>query len=190
MKTSLGVVSAALLLTGAAYVLPAHAQMAQPQPYGSYSTSAPTQPYGAPGWGQTQPYGTTGQMQPYGTTGQMQPYGTTGQTQPYTGAQSYGVTTPTQTYGANSGVQPYRGSNQAQGQLPQGAYLSNCKDARIDEGTLIAFCQRPDGDWHTTQLRVNQCLNANDVVNVKGDLACGMGTGYGSSRPPAPQRPY
>ena len=49
MKTSLGVVSAALLLTGAAYVLPAHAQMAQPQPYGSYSTSAPTQPYGAPG---------------------------------------------------------------------------------------------------------------------------------------------
>ena len=129
-------------------------------------------------------------MQPYGTTGQMHPYGTTSQTQPYTGAQPYGATTPTQTYGANSGVQPYGGSNQTQGKLPQGAHLSSCKDARMDEGTLIAFCQTLNGDWHTTELRVNQCPNANDVVNANGDLACGMGTGYGWSMPPMTQRPY
>jgi len=124
MKTSLGVVSAALLLTGAAYVLPAHAQMSQPQPYGSYSTSAPTQPYGAPGWGQTQPYGTTGQMQPYGTTGQMQPYGTTSQTQPYgttgqtqsygTTGQPYGTTGQMQPYGTTGQMQPYGTTGQTQ----------------------------------------------------------------------------
>ena len=112
------------------------------------------------------------------------------QTQPYTGAQPYGATSPTQTYGANSSAQSYGASNQVQAQLPQGAYLSNCKDARMDEGTLIAFCQRPNGDWHTTELRVNQCPNPNDVVNANGDLACGTGTGYGSSMPPVTQRPY
>lgn len=60
----------------------------------------------------------------------------------------------------------------------------------MDEGTVIAFCQRPNGDWHTTELRVKQCSNANDVVNVNGDRACGMGTGCGSSMPPVTQRPY
>jgi hypothetical protein len=59
----------------------------------------------------------------------------------------------------------------------------------MDQGTRIAFCKKPDGTWHTTKLRVNQCPNANEVLNVNGDLACGTGTGYGSSMPPVAQRP-
>ena len=51
MKTTLGVF-AALLLAGATYMQPAHAQ-----------TAAQTQQYGAIGQDQSQPYGATGQTQ-------------------------------------------------------------------------------------------------------------------------------
>jgi hypothetical protein len=163
MKTTLGTVAAAFLLAGAAYVMPAHAQnAAQPQPDGTSAAPAQTQPYGTTGWGQTEP----------GTV-----------------SQPGGATTPAQTYGARSTAQPYSASNQMQSQLPQGAYLSSCKDARMDGQTLIAFCEKSDRTWQTSALRTNLCPSGGDIQNVNGDLTCGAGIGVGSSTPPA-QRPY
>ena len=62
----------------------------------------------------------------------------------------------------------------------------------MDGQTLIASCQESDGTWQTSALRTGECTG--DVQNINGDLTCvaGMGTGYGSSTPPAnpTPRPY
>jgi hypothetical protein len=85
-------------------------------------------------------------------------------------------------------AQPYAGQVMAQPQttpatLPQGPYLGTCKQARMLEGTLTAFCSKGDGSWQTTQLwQANRCTGG--VQNAGGDLVCGMPPQVGSSTPP------
>jgi hypothetical protein len=72
-------------------------------------------------------------------------------------------------------------------QVPQGSFQSTCRDARLADQTLIAFCQKGDGTWQTSATGpVSQCVG--DVQNVNGQLTCNE-TGYGSSNPPAGARP-
>ena len=97
---------------------------------------------------------------------------------------------------------PTEGPQQtAQGTLPQGPYLTECKEVRMLEGTLTAFCPKGDGTWQTTQLQhADSCPGG--IRNAGGDLFCGssqMGSttspeSYGSSSgstyaSPAEQRP-
>jgi hypothetical protein len=84
---------------------------------------------------------------------------------------------------------PTEGPQQtAGGALPRGSYLGECKDVRMLQGTLTAFCPRGDGTWQTTQLQhADSCPGG--VQNAGGDLLCGssqMGSAsspesYGSS---------
>jgi hypothetical protein len=75
---------------------------------------------------------------------------------------------------------------QPQSQLPQGSFQSTCRDARMANQTLIAFCQKSDGSWQTSAIGpVSQCVG--DLQNVNGRLTCNE-TGYGSSTPPAPRQ--
>ena len=70
-----------------------------------------------------------------------------------------------------------------QATLPQGPYLGTCKDARMLEDTLTAFCAKGDGTWQTTQLwQADRCTGG--VQNAGGDLVCGMLPQVGSSTPP------
>ena len=152
MKTAFAV-SAALLLAGSAYVLPAHAQTA-PQPQ-----------RGAP---QTQ----------------SQSYRSGAHTQPYAPTQTQsGTTAPSQT-------QSFEASGNQMGtqaQAPQGSYRSSCNDVRVQNGTLVAFCRKPDGTWQTSAIGpVNQCVG--DIQNVDGRLTCNE-AGTGSSTPPAQGQP-
>jgi hypothetical protein len=160
MRTAIAV-SAALLLSGTAYVYPAHAQ------------TAPQTPTAAP---QTQ-------IQQYGATGQTQPYGANTQSQPWTpGHAQTGTMTPMQTQSNAAGSQ--MGS---QNQPPQGSFRSSCNDVRMQNDTLIAFCKKPDGTWQTSAIGpVNQCLG--DIQNINGQLTCNE-AGVGSSTPPAQQTP-
>lgn len=71
----------------------------------------------------------------------------------------------------------------ARGTLPQGSYLGTCKEARMLEDTLTAFCSKGDGTWQTTQLwHADRCTAG--VQNAGGDLVCGMEPQFGSSTPP------
>ena len=162
MKTTLAL-SAAFLLAGSAYVLPAHAQTVRQTPGAAPQT-------------QSQSYGSAA----HGT----QPYNPAGQTQPWTAGQSQtGTMTPNQTrsYGATAN-QPG-----TQAQAPQGSYRSSCNDVRMQNGTLIAFCPKPDGTWQTNAIGpVNQCVG--DIQNVNGRLTCNE-AGTGSSTPPAQGKP-
>jgi hypothetical protein len=85
-------------------------------------------------------------------------------------------------------AQPYAGQampqpQAAQATLPQGPYLGTCKDARMLEDTLTAFCSKGDGSWQTTQLwHADSCTGG--VQNAGGDLVCGMEPQVGSSTPP------
>jgi hypothetical protein len=93
-----------------------------------------------------------------------------------------------QPYVGQAATQPYAGQAAAQQQagqmtLPQGPYLSTCKDARMLNDTLTAFCSKGDGTWQTTQLwQAGRC--ASGVRNAGGDLVCGMEPQVGSSTPP------
>jgi hypothetical protein len=150
-------VVAALVFAGTAYVQPVHAQT-MPQ--------APAPP------AQTQPYGTAAQTQPYGTSAQTRAPGAMppAQTPPQTPAVG--------TTGAEMGKEA---------QLPQGSYRSNCKNIRMLGQTLVAFCEKSDGTWQTTELGpIGQCVG--DIQNVNGELTCNE-TGYGSSVPPATAQP-
>jgi hypothetical protein len=162
MKTTLAL-SAAFLLAGAAYVLPAHAQMLQQAP-------------GAASQTQSQPYGSAAHS--------AQPYDPAGQTQPRAAGQSQsGTMAPSQTrsYGT-TGTQMG-----IQGQLPQGSFRNSCNDIRMAGDTLIAFCPKGDGTWQTTAIGpASQCVG--DIQNVNGQLSCNE-AGYGSSASPAQAQP-
>lgn len=101
--------------------------------------------------------------------------------QPYAGQAA-------QPYAAPAVSQPYTGEaapqqETARGTLPQGSYLSTCKDARMLDDTLTAFCSKGDGTWQTTQLwHAYRCTAG--VQNAGGDLVCGMEPQMGSSTPP------
>jgi hypothetical protein len=158
MRTAFAV-SAALLLAGTAYVLPADAQMA-PQTPGA-APQAQAQPYGSAA-NQTQSYGAATQSQPW----------TAGQTK--SGEMNPMQTQSNGTAGTQMGTQA---------QLPQGSYRSSCNDVRMQNDTLIAFCRKPDRTWQTSAIGpVNQCVG--DIQNVNGQLTCNE-TGVGSSTPPA-----
>jgi hypothetical protein len=160
MKTAFAV-SAAVLLAGTAYVLPAHAQ------------TAPQTQWGAPQT-QSQSYRSGAHTQPYAP-GQTQP-GASGQTQSGTTAPSQ-----TQSFGATAN------QTSTQAQAPQGSYRSSCNDVRMQNGTLIAFCPKPDGTWQTSAIGpVNQCVG--DIQNVNGRLTCNE-AGTSSSTPPAQGQP-
>jgi hypothetical protein len=94
-----------------------------------------------------------------------------------------------QPYGAEAMPQPYAGQTMgppqaAQATIPQGAYLSTCKEVRMLGGTLTAFCSKGDGTWQTTQLwHADSCTGG--VQNAGGQLVCGMEPQVGSSTPPA-----
>jgi hypothetical protein len=85
-------------------------------------------------------------------------------------------------------AQPYGGQATPQQQigqatLPRGPYLATCKEARMLEDTLTAFCSKGDGTWQTTQLwHVGECTGG--VQNAGGDLVCAMAPQVGSSTPP------
>jgi hypothetical protein len=156
MKTAFAV-SAALLLAGTAYVLPVHAQTAPQTQWGAPQTQSQSYRSGA----HTVPYAPT-QAQPW-SAGQTQS-GTTASSQ----MQSHGVT----------------GNEMAtEGQAPQGSYHTSCKDVRMANDTLIAFCSNPDGTWQTSAIGpVSQCTG--DIQNINGQLTCNE-TGVGSSTPPS-----
>jgi hypothetical protein len=78
---------------------------------------------------------------------------------------------------------PEQAMQTARGTLPRGPYLSECKDARMLQGTLTAFCPKGDGTWHTTQmLQADRC--AGSVQNAGGDLVCTIPPQVGSTTPP------
>jgi hypothetical protein len=166
MKFGLAASSAALLI-GAVVVPPALAQtLAQPYP------GAPAgQPY--PG---TAAYAGAPAAPYAGETG-AQPVAGAPATPGYGGSTSYGgVATP------NSG--PSASAPQTgQASLPQGSYLDQCKEIRMLESTLTAFCPSGDGTWHTTQLVAADRCNGNIEV-AGGDLLCRMTPQTGSSAPP------
>ncbi len=66
---------------------------------------------------------------------------------------------------------------------PRGPYLSECREVRMLQGTLTAFCPKGDGTWHTTQL-VGAAQCAGNVENAGGDLVCGAPPQIGSTAPP------
>ena len=151
--------SAALLIAGTAYVLPAHAQTSPQTQWGTGQTQS--QPYGS-GAHSTQPY----------AAGQTQHW-TSGQTQS-------GTMAPSQT-------RSYGTANNQMGALPEGSYRSSCNDVRMQNDTLIAFCQKPDGTWQTSAIGpANQC--AGDIQNANGQLICNE-SGVGSSTAPQQKSP-
>jgi len=103
-------------------------------------------------------------------------------------ASPYAGTAAPQPYAEQGVTQSYAGqamSNQliATGPLPQGPYLSECKDVRMLRDTLTAFCPKGDGTWHTTQLlQASSCTGG--VANAGGDLVCSMPPQMGSTTPP------
>lgn len=75
-------------------------------------------------------------------------------------------------------AQPYSGPTQ-----PQGPYLTECKDVRMLQDTLTAFCPRGDGTWQTTQL-VDAGTCRGGVQNAGGDLVCATPPQFGSTTSP------
>src|SRR5579871_1051960 len=66
---------------------------------------------------------------------------------------------------------------------PPGPYLTQCKEVRMLQGTLTAFCPKPDGTWHTTQLAQAAACPAG-VEDRGGALVCAAAPEVGSSMPP------
>jgi len=84
-----------------------------------------------------------------------------------------------QPYGAAGMTQRQTSSNT----LPRGSYLRSCKDARMLEGTLTAFCSQGNGTWQTVQLgRADQCTG--DIRDVAGRVTGVAGPEVGSTTPP------
>jgi hypothetical protein len=108
-----------------------------------------------------------------------QPYPYEPMAQPYPGqtpAQSYSSPTAPRSYGGTtmtpSGTGAMTSNQQAsQSTLPQGSYLNECKDVRMLQDTLTAFCPRGDGTWQTTQL-LNASSCTGNVQIAGGDLVC------------------
>lgn len=95
-------------------------------------------------------------------------------------AQPYsGQTMQSQPYGYQAMPQPQT----VQGTLPQGSYLTECKEVRMLGDTLTGFCPRGDGTWQTTQL-VNASSCPGGVQNAGGDLVCGTPSQVGSTAAP------
>jgi hypothetical protein len=69
-----------------------------------------------------------------------------------------------------------------QAPLPRGSYLGECKDVRMLQDTLTAFCPRGDGTWQTSQLQ-NASSCPGGVQNAAGDLICALPSGTGSTNP-------
>ena len=85
-------------------------------------------------------------------------------------------------------TQPYAGQamppqQTAAGRLPQGPYLNECKEVRMLQDTLTAFCPKGDGTWRTTQL-VNATGCPGSVQNAGGDLVCTPPVETGSTAAP------
>jgi hypothetical protein len=103
-------------------------------------------------------------------------------------ASPYAGTAGSQPYAEQGATQSYAGqalSNQliTTGPPPRGPYLSECKDVRMLQDTLTAFCPRGDGTWHTTQLlQASSCPGG--VANAGGDLVCSIPPQIGSTSPP------
>ncbi len=127
----------------------------------------------SPAWAQTwsQPYPAQPTVQPYA--GQTaSPYAGATTSQPSAGAAATTATTP----GASTSLT-------SQASLPQGPYQQECREVRMLEGTLTAFCPKGDGTWHTTQLiGADRC--SGNVQNAGGDLVCEMAPQIGSTAPP------
>jgi hypothetical protein len=93
-----------------------------------------------------------------------------------------------QPYASQLQAQPYAGQampqqQTVQGTLPQGPYLTECKQVRMLQDTLTAFCPRGDGTWQTTQL-VNASSCPGGVHNAGGDLVCATPSQFGSTTAP------
>ena len=90
-----------------------------------------------------------------------------------------GQTMQSQPYGDQAMPQPQT----VQGTLPQGSYRTKCKQVRMLQDTLTAFCPRGDGTWQTTQL-VNASSCPGGVQNAGGDLVCARPSQVGSTAAP------
>ena len=60
---------------------------------------------------------------------------------------------------------------------PSGSYQDTCVSIHMQDQYLYAKCQDINGNWHATQLDMDQCPGG-QVANNNGTLACGPG-GYG-----------
>ena len=55
--------------------------------------------------------------------------------------------------------------------VPDGAYMQNCRNIRISGSTLLATCQQRNGRWRQASLRYyDQCTS--EIENYNGRLVC------------------
>lgn len=89
---------------------------------------------------------------------------------------------------ANDNGQLVCGRDSDYGRVPDGSYLSSCREAEVVRGDiLVAECSDRRGRWVETSLRL-PCRA--DIYNDNGQLACGRADGgYGGAYPP-PDGPY
>jgi hypothetical protein len=81
-------------------------------------------------------------------------------------------------YGQNNGQYngQYNGQDNGQGytsdnEVPDGAYMQNCRNVRISGSTLLATCRQRNGRWRQASLRYfNQCTS--EIENNNGRLVC------------------
>lgn len=81
----------------------------------------------------------------------------------------------------------------AEGPAPPGSYLYSCRDARVANGMILAFCRNQAGVFQPAAMAAIQC-GGNDIVNNNGTLGCGGprpgggrgGQGWGGPPPPPP----
>jgi len=55
--------------------------------------------------------------------------------------------------------------------VPQGAYISTCRDVHIEGDHLNATCEKRNGEWKRTSLGDFQRCHS-EIVNVNGNLSC------------------
>lgn len=54
--------------------------------------------------------------------------------------------------------------------LPGGSYKHSCHDIRMHHGRLEAECQKKDGEWRSTSIKVDKCYGS--IENDNGKLRC------------------
>ncbi|HTW84336.1 MAG TPA: CVNH domain-containing protein [Candidatus Sulfotelmatobacter sp.] len=60
----------------------------------------------------------------------------------------------------------------AVGYVPPGSYQQSCQNAHMENGLLVAMCNRAGGGLRRSQIDPRRCRGAN-IVNSNGRLVCG-----------------
>mgnify|MGYP001291939545 CR=1 FL=1 len=66
-----------------------------------------------------------------------------------------------------------RGGGGGFGPLPRGSWKMSCRDGRMVDGMLIANCQKRNGKWTLSSIRIDKCRG--DIANDNGRLVCDRG---------------